>query len=206
MYYKSPMVQMEELEEHKLDTWRSKSMIWRRKGDNVVWRFALMCFTFTSKGVLQQDYKGLQSISPDASLFDAIYTLITNRIHRLPVIDPQTGNVLYIVTHKRILRFLFLYVSCPWDKFFVFDLFFLISTLVKQLKDMPKPSFMNKTLRELNIGTYDNVETASPDTPIITALTKFVERRVSALPIVDSQGRLVDIYSKFDVIVMIAFV
>jgi 5'-AMP-activated protein kinase regulatory gamma subunit len=27
MYYKSPMVQMEELEEHKLDTWRSKSMI-----------------------------------------------------------------------------------------------------------------------------------------------------------------------------------
>lgn len=61
---------------------------------------------------------------------------------------------------------------------------------------------MNKTLRELNIGTYDNVETASPDTPIITALTKFVERRVSALPIVDSQGRLVDIYSKFDVIVM----
>lgn len=73
---------------------------------------------------------------------------------------------------------------------------------MSQLKDMPKPSFMNKTLRELNIGTYDNVETASPDTPIITALTKFVERRVSALPIVDSQGRLVDIYSKFDVIVM----
>ncbi|XP_032780208.2 uncharacterized protein LOC116918596 isoform X1 [Daphnia magna] len=150
MYYKSPLVQMEELEEHKLDTWRN---------------------------VLQQDYKGLQSISPDASLFDAIYTLISNRIHRLPVIDPQTGNVLYIVTHKRILRFLFLY-----------------------LKDMPKPSFMNKTLRELNIGTYVNVETARPDTPIITALTKFVERRVSALPIVDAQGRLVDIYSKFDVI------
>lgn len=61
---------------------------------------------------------------------------------------------------------------------------------------------MNKTLRELNIGTYENVETALQETPIITALTKFVERRVSALPIVDSMGRLVDIYSKFDVIVM----
>ena len=61
---------------------------------------------------------------------------------------------------------------------------------------------MNKTLRELNIGTYENVETAHHDTPIITALTKFVERRVSALPIVDSLGRLVDIYSKFDVIVI----
>lgn len=53
----------------------------------------------------------LVSISPDASLFDAIKTLIHSRIHRLPVIDPLTGNVLYILTHKRILRFLFLYVS-----------------------------------------------------------------------------------------------
>ena len=30
MYYKSPMVQMEELEEHKLDTWRSKFSITQR--------------------------------------------------------------------------------------------------------------------------------------------------------------------------------
>lgn len=57
------------------------------------------------------DYVNLVSISPDASLYDAIKTLIHSRIHRLPVIDPLTGNVLYILTHKRILRFLFLYVS-----------------------------------------------------------------------------------------------
>ena len=60
---------------------------------------------------------------------------------------------------------------------------------------------MHKTLRELRIGTYDNVETAHHDTPIILALKKFVERRISALPIVDDQGRLIDIYAKFDVIV-----
>lgn len=51
------------------------------------------------------------SIGPDVSLYEAIRVLIHNRIHRLPVIDPYTGNVLYILTHKRILRFLFLYVS-----------------------------------------------------------------------------------------------
>lgn len=61
--------------------------------------------------VLKDNVKELVSIGPDASLFDAIRTLIHNRIHRLPVIDPDTGNVLYILTHKRILRFLFLYVS-----------------------------------------------------------------------------------------------
>lgn len=60
---------------------------------------------------------------------------------------------------------------------------------------------MQKTLRELKIGSYDNIETATEDMSIITALHKFVERRVSALPMVDSEGHLVDIYAKFDVIV-----
>lgn len=60
---------------------------------------------------------------------------------------------------------------------------------------------MHKTLRELRIGTYDNIETADEDTSIIEALHKFIDRRVSALPLVDAEGRLVDIYAKFDVIV-----
>lgn len=60
--------------------------------------------------MLQAQVMPLVSINPDSSLFDAIKILIHNRIHRLPVIDPLTGNVLYILTHKRILRFLFLYV------------------------------------------------------------------------------------------------
>lgn len=60
---------------------------------------------------------------------------------------------------------------------------------------------MHKTLREVHIGSYDNIETASEDTTIILALKKFVERRVSALPVIDLEGRLVDIYAKFDVIV-----
>ncbi|XP_031345623.1 5'-AMP-activated protein kinase subunit gamma-2 [Photinus pyralis] len=149
MYYTSPNVTMEELEEHKLDTWRQ----------------------------VLKDHRSLVSIGPDSSLYDAIKTLIHNRIHRLPVIDPDTGNVLYILTHKRILRFLFLYIN-----------------------ELPKPSYMNKTLRETRIGTYDDIEIAYEDTSIIVALKKFVERRVSALPLVDSQGRLVDIYAKFDVI------
>ncbi|XP_054738462.1 5'-AMP-activated protein kinase subunit gamma-1-like isoform X2 [Anastrepha obliqua] len=150
MYYKSPNASMEQLEEHKLDTWRS---------------------------VLHNQVMPLVSIGPDASLYDAIKILIHNRIHRLPVIDPATGNVLYILTHKRILRFLFLYIN-----------------------ELPKPSYMQKTLRDLRIGTYDNIETADENTSIIMALKKFVERRVSALPLVDSEGRLVDIYAKFDVI------
>ncbi|KAJ8671899.1 hypothetical protein QAD02_003158, partial [Eretmocerus hayati] len=68
------------------------------------------------------------------------------------------------------------------------------------IHDLPKPSFLTKTLDELGIGTYENIETATEETPVIVALRKFVERRVSALPVIDVSGRLVNIYSKFDVI------
>lgn len=74
---------MSELEEHRIETWRRRFL---------------------------QDKQPLIFIDPDASLFDAICSLVTNRIHRLPIIDQQTGNVLHILTHKRILKFLFLYV------------------------------------------------------------------------------------------------
>lgn len=70
-----------------------------------------------------------------------------------------------------------------------------------QINELPKPSCMQKTLRDLRIGTYDNIEVATEETTIITALHKFVERRVSALPLVNEHGHLVDIYAKFDVIV-----
>ncbi|XP_016392847.1 5'-AMP-activated protein kinase subunit gamma-2-like [Sinocyclocheilus rhinocerous] len=150
-YYKSPLVQIYELEEHKIETWREL--------------------------YLQETFKPLVNISPDASIFDAVYSLIKNKIHRLPVIDPVTGNALYILTHKRILKFLQLFVC-----------------------EMPKPAFMRQTLEELGIGTYCNIAFIHPDTPIIKALGMFVERRVSALPVVDVTGKVVDIYSKFDVI------
>ncbi|XP_061588316.1 5'-AMP-activated protein kinase subunit gamma-1-like isoform X1 [Cololabis saira] len=150
-YYKSPMVQIYELEEHKLETWREV--------------------------YLQATFKPLVNISPDASLFDAVYTLIKNKIHRLPVIDPVTGNALYILTHKRILKFLQLFMC-----------------------EMPKPAFMKQTMGELGIGSYHDIAFIHPDTPIIKALNIFVERRVSALPVVDDSGKVVDIYSKFDVI------
>ncbi|KAG8443552.1 hypothetical protein GDO86_012092 [Hymenochirus boettgeri] len=150
-YYKSPMVQIYELEEHKIETWREL--------------------------YLQETFKPLVNIFPDASLFDAVYSLIKNKIHRLPVIDPVSGNALYILTHKRILKFLQLFVS-----------------------EMPKPAFMKKNLEELGIGTYDNIAFIHPHTPIIKALNIFVERRVSALPVMDESGKVVDIYSKFDVI------
>lgn len=68
--------------------------------------------------------------------------------------------------------------------------------------DHPLPDILNRTLLELKeqIGTYTSIETVTPESKIIEALTKFVNRPVSALPVVDSSGKVVDIYAKFDVI------
>uniref|UniRef100_A0A8C2J2N9 5'-AMP-activated protein kinase subunit gamma-1 n=1 Tax=Cyprinus carpio TaxID=7962 RepID=A0A8C2J2N9_CYPCA len=150
-YYKSSLVQIYELEEHKIETWREV--------------------------YLQDSFKPLVSISPNASLYDAVSSLLKHKIHRLPVIDPLTGNTLYILTHKRILKFLKLFIS-----------------------EMPKPGFLSQTLEELNIGTFHNIAVVHSDTPLYSALGIFVDQRVSALPVMDENGRVVDIYSKFDVI------
>ena len=69
------------------------------------------------------------------------------------------------------------------------------------MHDLPKPTYFHQAIYELGIGTYEDIYTASYDTPIIEALNKFVTKRVSALPIVDEEGKLLDIYAKFDVIV-----
>nr|XP_058948348.1 5'-AMP-activated protein kinase subunit gamma-1-like isoform X2 [Pocillopora verrucosa] len=150
-YYKSPLVQIDELEEYDIQAFRD----------------------YDDSNLRPE----LIQISPMQSLLDAVKTLVEHKIHRLPVLDPVTGNALYILTHKRILRFMF-----------------------SSLTQTSPPEFMNNTLKELGIGTYRDVAVISPETPLITAFHMFSEKRVSALPVVDESGVVVDIYARFDVI------
>ncbi|XP_054479690.1 5'-AMP-activated protein kinase subunit gamma-1 isoform X4 [Anoplopoma fimbria] len=153
-YYRSPLVQMYELESHKIETWRD---VYLHSSNHILIR-----------------------ISPEASLFDAIYHLLKYKIHRLPVMDPESGNVLHILTHKRILKFLHIFCF--------------------QGKKVPKPAFIGRQIQELGIGTFRNIATVQQTATLYDALAIFVERRVSALPVVDEQGKVVSLYSRFDVI------
>ncbi|XP_048200126.1 5'-AMP-activated protein kinase subunit gamma-3 [Perognathus longimembris pacificus] len=150
-YYRSPLVQIYEIEEHKIETWREI--------------------------YLQGCFKPLVSISPNDSLFEAVYALIKNRIHRLPVLDPVSGTVLYILTHKRLLKFLHIFGAL-----------------------LPRPSFLCRTIQDLGIGTFRNLAVVLETAPVLTALDIFVDRRVSALPVVNESGQVVGLYSRFDVI------
>lgn len=149
-YYREANAKIEELEEHKLETWRE---------------------------VLKEYSRPFIFLRPSDTLFEAIRVLCSNKVHRLPIIDPISGNVVCIVTHKRILRYLYLFIY-----------------------DMPQPEFLTKSISELKLGTYENIKIIKKETPLTEALNIFVSSRVSALPVVDENGKLVNIYSKFDVI------
>ena len=132
----------------------------------------------------------------DAGLIDACRMLIENNIHRLPIIDPVSGDIFSILNQKPLLKFLF---NIP-----------KVRTL----------SHLNSTIEEAGVGSFDNIavsdiriwckalfkllilfvlQVAHKDTKVIEALNRLLDEKVAALPIVDEEGKLVNIFSKFDV-------
>ncbi|CAH8556529.1 unnamed protein product [Schistosoma margrebowiei] len=149
-YYRSPDQPMTELEKHQIKTWREQ---------------------------LTEYQRSLIFITPESTLLDAVRMLLRHKVHRLPVIDPISGNPLHILTHKRVLKYLHIHLS-----------------------ELPYPSFMSKKLCDVNVGSMTNVCVVNQNCPVHKALQYFIEYGVSALPVVDQDGQLIDIYAKFDVI------
>jgi predicted transcriptional regulator len=46
-------------------------------------------------------------VDPEDSLFQAVRMLHKESVHRLLVVDSVDGNALYVLTYKKILRFLY---------------------------------------------------------------------------------------------------
>eukprot|EP01147_Barroeca_monosierra_P010753 gene10753-2841_t len=150
-YYVSSGSKMEELEEHRIQTWRDMSA--EKRPD------ILVC------------------MDPSLSVWDALKMLLGERIHRLPVIDSYTGNALCILTHKRILQFIYLNVI-----------------------EKNQMNILRLKLADAQIGTYENLAFIHPHTTLSCTLKLFSKHRVSALPIVNEDGTVIDIYAKHDVI------
>ncbi|PRP88884.1 CBS domain-containing protein [Planoprotostelium fungivorum] len=154
-FHKQPQLNIfEELQKHKIETW--KEIIWGEGGS-----------------------PALVSAHPNETLYQASQTLLTHRIHRLPIIDRAESNtILHIITHFRLLA----YIAEKMD---------------------PKLSIFSYSVEALGIGTYKNVVTVLKDTPLHVVLTLLSEGRISAVPIIDENGEILDVYSKSDVIVLV---
>ncbi|KAJ7169941.1 CBS-domain-containing protein [Mycena filopes] len=130
------------------------------------------------------DQPPLLSEHPNSSMFDAAKVLIQTHARRLPLLDrdTETGHevVVSVLTQYRLLKFISL--NCPSE--------------IQQL---------HLSLRKLKIGTYVSSSGISPFHPLATATLNtrvfdvvhmFSERSISAVPIIDEDGIVVDMQLK----------
>lgn len=122
------------------------------------------------------------SIHPFSSLYEACGKMIEAKARRIPLIDVEEDSqreiVVSVLTHYRILKFVAL--NC-----------------LKETRLLQKP------LSELHIGVYENISTCSMTTPVIDVIHILASKRVSSVPILDDEGKLVNAYEAVDVLTLI---
>lgn len=103
---------------------------------------------------------------PDKPVYEACRKMLESRARRIPIVDrdDETNRtmVVSVITQYRILKF--------------------IAVNVKETQKLRKP------LRELNVGTYTDLATASMDTPVMDVIHMLVKKAISSVPILDKTG------------------
>ncbi|KAI8330663.1 hypothetical protein EDC96DRAFT_528075 [Choanephora cucurbitarum] len=119
------------------------------------------------------------SAHPKTTLFDAAVLMSQTRAHRIPLINHgQTTMIVSILTQYRFLKF--------------------IASNFKQSETLKTP------LAELKIGTYgSHVATASMSTPVIQIIQLLANLNISAVPIVDENGTVLNLYDTIDVMSLV---
>ncbi|KAL4984364.1 hypothetical protein BDW68DRAFT_19823 [Aspergillus falconensis] len=121
------------------------------------------------------------SIDPERPLYEACRRMLESRARRIPLVtnDSQTDRhlVLSVITQYRILKFVAVNVS-----------------------DTQK---LRKPLGEIRLGSYHDIATASMDTPVIDVIHILVQRSISSVPIVNSEGVVYNVFESVDVVTLI---
>ncbi|KAJ2727123.1 AMP-activated serine/threonine-protein kinase regulatory subunit [Coemansia sp. Benny D115] len=66
-----------------------------------------------------------------------------------------------------------------------------------------KKNLKQHSLYDLGIGTYDNLITATMDTSVIDIIRMFVENNISVVPILDSDGVVLNVFAESDIILLV---
>ncbi|KAK7730087.1 AMP-activated serine/threonine-protein kinase regulatory subunit [Botryosphaeria dothidea] len=121
------------------------------------------------------------SIHPEKPLYEACRRMLESRARRIPLVDiddeTQRHMVVSVVTQYRILKF--------------------IAVNVKETENLKKP------LKDINVGTYENLAMASMDTPVMDVIHMLVRKSISSVPILDRDGVVINVFEAVDVITLI---
>ncbi|KAG2459620.1 CNPD1 protein, partial [Polypterus senegalus] len=100
----------------------------------------------------------------------AFFALVANGLRAAPLWDSKRQCFVGMLTITDFINILHRYYKSPMGSL------------------IPKPRFLQKTINDLGIGTFQNVATVQENATVYEALSIFVERRVSALPVVNEEG------------------
>ena len=119
------------------------------------------------------------SVHPTRPLYEACRRMLRTRARRIPLVDKddETGRetVISVITQYRILKF----IAVNNEKY---------TTLLK------------KSVREIGLGTYNKLATATMGSSVLDAIHLMVEHNISAVPIVDKHNRVLNVFEAVDVI------
>ena len=121
------------------------------------------------------------SVHPSQPLYEACTQMLKTRARRIPLvdIDDETGRemVVSVITQYRILKF--------------------ISVNVAQTEKL------KKSVAEIGLGTYGDLQTANMDTRVIDVIHMMVKYSISSVPILDKEGHVLNVFEAVDVIAVI---
>ncbi|KAJ4389427.1 AMP-activated serine/threonine-protein kinase regulatory subunit [Gnomoniopsis smithogilvyi] len=119
------------------------------------------------------------SVHPGKPLYEACRRMLQTRARRIPLvdIDDETGRetVVSVITQYRILKFI-------------------------AVNNERNTTLLRKTVRELNLGTYTNLATATMTNSVVDVIQLMVQHNISAVPILDRQGHVMNVFEAVDVI------
>ncbi|RCK65095.1 Nuclear protein SNF4 [Candida viswanathii] len=122
------------------------------------------------------------SIHPFKSLYEACVKMLESKARRIPLIDEDEKTkreiVVSVLTQYRILKFVAL--NCKETKM-----------LLKPIKNLT------------GLGDLKKIATCTMNTPVIEVIHLLTENAVSSIPVVDDQGKLINVYEAFDVLSLV---
>ncbi len=119
------------------------------------------------------------SVHPMKPLYEACRTMLKTRARRIPLVDvdDETGRemVVSVITQYRILKFI-------------------------AVNNEHNTVMLKKTVREIGLGSYNNLRTARMDDAVLSVIHTMVEQNISAVPVVDADNHVLNVFEAVDVI------
>ncbi|KDR85049.1 hypothetical protein GALMADRAFT_53799 [Galerina marginata CBS 339.88] len=134
---------------------------------------------------------------PNSSLYDAARSLIQTHARRLPLLDndTETGHevIVSVLTQYRLLKFIS--INCHKE----------IQQLHLSLRRLKIGTYVAQSPQDVPEGQnpYHPIATATLNTPVFDVVHMFSERSISAVPIINEEGIVVNLYETVDVITLV---